>query len=431
MTAASTALRLAPIRYRHPDHEHAPHVLNFSGGRSSAALAFMSAECGLLKPERGDVVVFANTSAEHPGTYDFTAECKRRLESEFGLPVLWYEFCTVEDAATGGDYRRKLAYRLVKPQPLSDEQPDGFRRGGEVFEEFVAFQGMLPTAHSRTCTAKMKLFPAHLLLADWLGGTDGPVHDGHHFVDVDGEPERLVTADNFVAAYRARRGVADESYVRERADVLGSRLPSRAAQRWTDFTGAPIVHNLAGGATTPHAASMFGRKATQHIKLLGLRADEPKRVQRIEARSLLAEGAGGSVCRVATQPPGERPYFPLAESDIDEAQVREFWSTQNFDLDIPTGAGNCTFCFMKGTKQLVTLGKLSDPRRETNTPSDIAWWGDIEDRFARHAPARDKSGESRFGFFGVNSKPLRTLISEPPPARSRYETGTPACDCTD
>ena len=59
------------------------------------------AETGELRPERGDVVLFANTSAEHPGTWAFAAECCERLERDFGLPCLWYEFCTVEDAWRG------------------------------------------------------------------------------------------------------------------------------------------------------------------------------------------------------------------------------------------------------------------------------------------------------------------------------------------
>ncbi len=144
-------------------------------------MTFMAAEEGLLSPERGDAVLFANTSAEHPGTYEFAAACKERLESEFGLPVFWFEFCTIEDAWRG-EYWRKLSYRLVKPVPLSDAEPDGYRSNGELFEELVSLQGMLPNPHSRTCTAKLKLFPSHLLLGEWLGGTDGPAHAGHHWL---------------------------------------------------------------------------------------------------------------------------------------------------------------------------------------------------------------------------------------------------------
>lgn len=181
---SSLAVRRRPMRlgsfvYRDSAHAGLPHVVSFSGGRSSAALTFMAAEEGLLDPGRGDIVLFANTSAEHPGTYEFAAECKRRIEIEFGLPFFWLEFTTVEDAWRG-EYWRKLSYRLVKPVRIEDD-PEGFRSSGELFEDLVSLQGMLPNVHSRTCTAKLKLYPSHLLLGEWLGGTDGPAHAGHYW----------------------------------------------------------------------------------------------------------------------------------------------------------------------------------------------------------------------------------------------------------
>ena len=117
-------------------------MLKFSGGRSSAALAFLLAESGLLRPTRGDVILFANTSAEHPATYDFARECKEQLEGDFGLPFLWFEFCTVEDARRGV-YVRRPSYRLVTSNPVESD-PRGYRSRGEVFEEMLSYQGMLP-----------------------------------------------------------------------------------------------------------------------------------------------------------------------------------------------------------------------------------------------------------------------------------------------
>ncbi|MDE0393935.1 MAG: hypothetical protein OYK82_04055 [Gammaproteobacteria bacterium] len=67
------------ISSRWSDHEHLPHVLKFSGGRASATLAFLLAGGGLLRPERGDVILFARTSAEHPATYNFAPEADTPL----------------------------------------------------------------------------------------------------------------------------------------------------------------------------------------------------------------------------------------------------------------------------------------------------------------------------------------------------------------
>ena len=60
--------------------------------------------------------------------------------------------------------------------------------------------------------------------------------------------------------------------------------------------------------------SLWGRRPTEFVTLLGLRADEEARGSRILDRTLFAEGAGTAQCTTRTQPPGEHPYFPLADT---------------------------------------------------------------------------------------------------------------------
>ncbi len=76
------------LTYRSAAHEHLPHVVKFSGGRSSAMLLFTLLENRILKQERGDVVVFNNTACEHPETYRFTAECKKTGGEDLRNPRL-------------------------------------------------------------------------------------------------------------------------------------------------------------------------------------------------------------------------------------------------------------------------------------------------------------------------------------------------------
>ncbi|WP_423917888.1 hypothetical protein [Candidatus Poriferisodalis sp.] len=433
-------ISLGALRYRDASHASIPHVVSFSGGRSSAALAFMAAEEGLLRPERRDVVLFANTSAEHPGTYEFAAECTSRLELEFGLPCFWFEFCTVEDAWRG-DYHRKASYRLVKPVPLEDD-PDGYRSRGELFEEMVSLQGMLPNPHSRTCTAKLKLYPSHELLAEWLGGTAGPAHSGHHWSphrcatpgcepstdDVEGATVAgLVDPERVARRYIRNGGMASLESVRQRAAFLATHPPARPQQYWANFTVAPVPAVREGAKPAP----MRGPNAAQHVRLLGLRADETGRVDRVLSRTLYAEGATTAACTVKTQPPGERPYFPLHDSGVGKDDVADYWAQRDFDLDIPTGAGNCVFCFMKGTRQLSELVTTPDFRRRLDTPTDVSWWVGFEQRHARVIPRRGGGGTSRFGFFGVNKASFQEVALGRPPQDDRYASGTPACDCTD
>ena len=348
---------------------------------------------------------------------------KDRLESEFGLPFFWFEFCTVEDAWRG-EYRRKASYRLVKPVPVEEDQ-DGFHSSGELFEEMVSLQGMLPNPHSRTCTAKLKLYPSHNLLSEWLGGTAGPAHSGHHWER--GAGGVLVDPQRIAEQYTRNGGTASESSVRRRADHLATLPAARPAQRWNDYTSALIPEAREGARPVP----MRGPNAALHVRLLGLRSDEPNRVNRVLSRTVFAEGAISPTCTVRTQPPGEMPYFPLFDSGLTAEDVAGFWASRDFDLHIPSGMGNCAFCFMKGTRQLVELSVRPDPQRRPGTPTDIDWWAEFEQRHAREAPRRTGSGVSRFGFLGVNATTFAELANGSSGSPSRYEYGTPACDCTD
>ncbi len=363
--------------------------------------------------------MFANTSAEHPATYAFARECKTRIERDFGIPFFWFEFCTVEDSARGV-YVRRPWYRLVRPEPL-EEDPHGYRSRGEVFEEMLSYQGMLPNPHRRSCTAKLKLYPSHQLLAEWLGATEGPGHAGHY------GDRRFVTPAAALAQYRRNRGAASDRSYLNRVRHMTAQPPARPSQRWRDYTAAPVPQRRGPAGPAP----MWGPGATRHVTLLGLRADEAKRIAKIEARSVFAEGAGSRACSIHTQPPGEYPCFPLADWGFDDAAVRRFWRARDFDLDIPAHAGNCVFCFMKGTRTLTSAARRCDPRRVTGAPSDIGWWVDMERRYRRSAPSRNAPGTSRFGFFGVHGPDFADIAEGAAPDPGRYAAGTPACDCTD
>ena len=405
------------IAYRTPEHEALPHVVRFSGGRSSAAMAFLLSEAGLLRPDRGDVVLFANTTAEHPGTYAFARECKRRLEHDFGLPVLWYEFCTVEDVSRGM-YARRASYRLVRPEAAEDDPQRGYHSRGEAFEEMLSYQGMLPNPLTRSCTAKLKLYPAHGLLAEWFGTGEGPRHAGHW------GSRSFVGPEQALELHHRSGGMQEERAYLRRVACMTSQPPARPAQRWRDYTEATPPLRSGG---SPGPAPMWGLDATEYVALLGLRADEPKRIDRISMRSFFAEGANGRACSIRTQPPGEHPYFPLGAWGFDKSAIDRFWRDRDFDLSIPDDAGNCVFCFMKGSSALARLAAQPDPARVPGAPSSVEWWADTERRYRRESSS-DSNG---FGFLDLRGPTFAQIAAGDTPRRSRYATGDPSCDCTD
>jgi hypothetical protein len=89
---------------------------------------------------------------------------------------------------------------------------------------------------------------------------------------------------------------------------------------------------------------------------VGIRYDEPNRYRRMKANTK-----------------DRWTYeFPLYDFRVTEKQVFDFWSEQEFDLQIPSQFGNCDFCFMKGLAKKVAQAR--------QMPERLDWWIEMERR---------------------------------------------------
>ncbi len=91
----------------------------------------------------------------------------------------------------------------------------------------------------------------------------------------------------------------------------------------------------------------------ENSSVIGIRADEPRRVAKIKDRSRL----------------------PLAVAGIGAAEVGDFWRAQTFDLGLPniggrTMHGNCDLCFLKPAAQVFSL--------IVEKPQRAVWWARME-----------------------------------------------------
>jgi 3'-phosphoadenosine 5'-phosphosulfate sulfotransferase (PAPS reductase)/FAD synthetase len=92
--------------------------------------------------------------------------------------------------------------------------------------------------------------------------------------------------------------------------------------------------------------------------MVGIRADEPRRVAKIRANP-----SGGHA--------GPERAVPLADAGVTKKHVGAFWKSQPFDLGLRavngvTMEGNCDLCFLKGANIVLTSIKAEPPR--------AAWW---------------------------------------------------------
>lgn len=93
---------------------------------------------------------------------------------------------------------------------------------------------------------------------------------------------------------------------------------------------------------------------TEVETMVGVRADEQRRLPKLRARGL---------------------RVPLADAGITQDDVQSFWRSSPFDLKLEfrdgvTALGNCDLCFLKGPHQIMGLIK--------NDPSTATWWAAME-----------------------------------------------------
>ena len=123
---------------------------------------------------------------------------------------------------------------------------------------------------------------------------------------------------------------------------------------------------------TIHRFAIANGYEEPYLTLIGIRADEKRRARKLHKK--LVEK--------------QENFCPMVEAGHTKDDVAAFWSTQNFDLALPstngvTDWGNCDLCFLKGRSK-----RLSMIREQ---PSLATWWAEQEstqgDQFDRRSPS--------------------------------------------
>ena len=143
-----------------------------------------------------------------------------------------------------------------------------------------------------------------------------------------------------------------------------------------------------------------------YVAFIGLRGDEPHRIQRMEARNDTAAGYEG-----------EHVHMPLNDMAVTRDDVNAFWERQDWVLALPkdTSLSNCVYCFLKGAANLSAIHARMDDAQDTkapgfgplaDTPCDLRWWMRIEEQYGRNLQAEKRmvrSSATHIGFFGTHS----------------------------
>ena len=413
-------------------HAELPHVVKFSGGSSSGMLLLTLLANDILDADRGDVVVFNNTSSEHPRTYDFVRQCKAVTEAH-GIPFFLVEFQTYEDARKG-EWTRLPTYRLVNDKPRSAKNADGFHWKGEVFEEVMSWAGFVPNQFRRICTTNMKLGATRLFLRDWLAAKESIPRLGHF-----GSASRI-DGDAMYARHRRNGGevpediyIAKKRYGWDRPFVRPEQCYEEYSAAWGKIANERLRDKVLGDA------AVFGRGGVEYVAFVGLRADEPARVGRVKERNSGPEASGYE---------GEHVYMPLFDMHVAAADVNAFWDRQAWNLSLPpdSGLSNCVYCFLKGGATLRRVHREMETTKAKDapgygylqdTPCDVAWWLRMEEMYGRDLVAEERVvhadlAHDFLGFFGAGSRfSYRVLAEADDTELADLSDEVLPCDCTD
>tara|TARA_R110000796_G_scaffold11478_2_gene38167 strand:- start:73408 stop:74274 length:867 start_codon:yes stop_codon:yes gene_type:complete len=206
-------------------------------------------------------------------------------------------------------------------------------------------------------------------------------------------------------------GVAFEVVSHNSASRNGE--PFRALVRKRKYLPNPVTRlctaELKVKTTERFCKQFLGLK--EWISVVGLRADEPRRVSNTRRRNETGKDAWETA-------------LPMAEAEVTKRDVSAFWQRQSFDLGLPningsTPDGNCRLCFMKGEKTIMGIIQLD--------PNSADWWIDTETEMTRLA---NKPSGARFRNDRPSYAQMKQLAQDQGDFGFEADEGLP-CMCTD
>ena len=121
------------------------HVLNVSGGLSSAYMLWLHLQENGGQLADGTIALFANTGKEREETLHFVAE----LTANWGVPITWLEYRYHPERRGRRRGEFKNDYEIVDYESAS--------RDGQPFEQLIVGHRYLPNQATRMCTQELKV----------------------------------------------------------------------------------------------------------------------------------------------------------------------------------------------------------------------------------------------------------------------------------
>ena len=145
-------------------------------------------------------------------------------------------------------------------------------------------------------------------------------------------------------------------------------------------------------AVRAYMRDIKGHKKIDYKVMLGIRTDEPKRLNWAKAKR------------------DKLKYF--AEIlNVTKYDVNEFWTKQKFDLNLKSYQGNCILCWKKSDRKLFTIIQEGILSNDKELLAEIEWFKYIENKYGSFFP-RGGSYNYEFMRFFRHRRSINDIIQE-------------------
>ena len=125
----------------------------------------------------------------------------------------------------------------------------------------------------------------------------------------------------------------------------------------------------------------IGHKQVNYKTYLGIRTDEPKRLDFNKAKK-------------------EKIAYMAELGRVTKNDVNKYWAEMPFDLGIKSYEGNCSLCWKKSDRKIFTIIREAMESNNIEILSEISWIRYIEKKYGRFVPEsrihQDKGGKVHF-----------------------------------
>lgn len=152
---------------------------------------------------------------------------------------------------------------------------------------------------------------------------------------------------------------------------------------------------MKGYTIRAYMRDFLGFKKKNYKLALGIRSDEPKRLDWVKAKK-------------------ENILYLAELGNVNKYDVNKFWAGQPFDLEVKSYEGNCILCWKKSDRKLFTIIQEGIINNDIELLAEIEWIKTMQKKYGRYIPEhrRKKQDKGQTVNFFRDERTIEQMIDE-------------------